>query len=189
MSGAFCSAGVVVVVGVATEKPAPTFALQSASLTSEDSNLSIIYLFWGPAWIQRSRAFRWQLYRNLVNESNSLWLDPFFSVLLEAPECPTEKLWSTSAPYCWWQLYNHESVDCRWLLGLAYSNIWCSSLTLLSSLMEWQHLVGVVQRNQPCLRDHAVCEAAELARTYTHPLLQSRPVGYSKLRVPFLFPL
>lgn len=54
------------------------YALQSASLTGEHSNLSIIYLFWGPAWIQRSRAFRWQLYRNLVNESNSFWLDPFF---------------------------------------------------------------------------------------------------------------
>lgn len=36
------------------------------------------------------------------------------------------------------------------------SNI-CNSLALLSSYMEWQHLVGVVQRNQPCLHGHPMC--------------------------------
>lgn len=47
--------------------------------------------------------------------------------------------------------------------GLAYSNIWVFFflffVQLLSSLMEWQHLVGVVQRSQPCLHDHPVCGA------------------------------
>lgn len=75
-------------------------------------------------------------------------------------------------------------MDCRTfrLDGLAYSDIWCSFLTLPSSLKEWQHLVGVVQRNQPCLRDHAMCEAPEL-RTHT-PLTKS-PCWLQKVRSAF----
>lgn len=196
VSGAFCSAGVVV-VGVATEKPGPTSALQGASLTGEKSNLSIIYLFWGLVWIQRSRAFRWQLYRNLVNESNSFWLDPFFSVVLEAPECPTEKLWLASATCCGWQWYNHQSVNCRWLLGWMVSHIQMSGAGLLTpAITHGMAAFGWCSTEKPAVftwPGHAVCEAAELrARTHTHPyfkVAQLATVSYECLFYSLFCPL
>lgn len=60
----------------------------------------------------------------------------------------------------------------------------------LSSLMGWQHLVGVVQRNQPCLHGHPMCWIEVWSFGFV-PFYHSEviPLATVSVRVPFLFPL
>lgn len=100
VSGALCSAAVVV-VGVATEKPGPTSTLCRVQVLLASTQTSALFIC--------SEARRG--YREVGLSGGSFtetWLmNPipsdlthFFSVVLEAPGCPTEKLWSALAAYC-----------------------------------------------------------------------------------------
>lgn len=57
-----------------------------------------------------------------------------------------------------------------------------------SSGMRWQHLVGVVQRNQLCLHSHRMTEEKgfKLFSFFTTRVI---PLATVSVRVPFLFPL
>lgn len=60
-------------------------------------------------------------------------------------------------------LFFWEGGDCRWqckwviIFLIPIQNVMCNSWALLLSLMGWQQLVGVVQRNQPCLHGRPMC--------------------------------
>lgn len=55
--------------------------------------------------------------------------------------------------------------------------------------MEWQYLVGVVQRNQPCLHGHPMCEIVSHFGFVRLDRSEVIPLGTVSVRVPFLFPL
>lgn len=150
----------------------PSLSLKECSLPQSliglESNLNTIYLF-----SETRRGYReaevsdgsfkhtWLL--NL--EFLLTW--PFFSVWLEAPECSTEKLWSTSTMKCHWLLlmtilqpfFNFWTVDhvFKWAGYEIPLKCLVQFLSFYLSSMAWQHLVGVVQRNQPCLHGHPMC--------------------------------
>lgn len=81
------------------------------------------------------------------------------------------------------------TVDHGGLVLISHSNVWCNSLALLSSFMEWQHLVGVVQRNQPCLHGHPMCGIVESFGFVPFYHFEVTQLATVSLRVPFLFPL
>lgn len=70
----------------------------------------------------------------------------------------------------------------KYLVQLFYLIFFGSSL---SPLLWWQHLVGVVQRNQPCLHVHLMCGIEVLVLVPFFLLLGGHPVGYSKCKSAF----
>lgn len=98
---------------------------------------------------------------------------------------------------CLLLMANIQSLICGvsmtfWLDGLAYSNIWCRFyyfFLLNSPDTHGMATFGWCSTEKPAMFTRpSHVRTAEL-RACTHALLQSHPVGYSKLRVPFLFPL